>query len=191
MAVDVVPLDGQVQNGRCCICSRFVALEALYLTHMGVMPGVVCLAVLLRRFLWHAGSQKIVHCVIQYTDKTNTNSLRLVDSLSHTRRPYQSASSHTSLPKRVRPLPSPTQAQQAMPSSQRACLNLRSRLAATAAGQVPRIHDSPSDDPGCFTSKPKRSYPGPWLASAATPITRQYWGDAANTLYFLVICIAL
>ena len=140
------------------------------------MPGVVCLAVLLPRFLWHAGSQKIVHCVIQYTDKTNTNSLRLVDSLSHTRRPYQSASSHTSLPKRVRPLPSPTQAQQAMPSSQRACLNLRSRLAATAAGQVPRIHDSPSDDPGCFTSKPKRSYPGPWLASAATPIIRQYWG---------------
>ena len=84
LAVDVVPLDGQVQNGRCCICSRFVALEALYLTHMGVMPGVVCLAVLLRRFLWHAGSQKIVHCVIQYTDKTNTNSLRLVDSLPHT-----------------------------------------------------------------------------------------------------------
>lgn len=44
-----------------------------YYTHMGVMPGVVveCLDVLLRRFLWHAGSQKITYCVIQYLDKTN------------------------------------------------------------------------------------------------------------------------
>jgi hypothetical protein len=86
-----------------------------------------------------------------------------------------STRSHTPVPKRVLFI-STSQVRQAFPSSQRACLNLRSRLAATAAGQVPRIHDSPSDDPGCFTSKVKRSYPGPWLANAASPIIRYYWG---------------
>lgn len=89
-----------------------------------------------------------------------------------------STRSHTPVPKRFLFI-STSQVRQAFPSSQRleACLNLRSRLAATAAGQVRRIDDSPSDDPGCFTSKVKRSYPGPWLANAASPIIRWYWGS--------------
>ena len=144
---------------------HMLAVVALYYTHIwascqGLIPvWSACLSVLLRRFLWHAGSQKIICCVVQHTDKTNTNPLRLVDSLSHTRT-------------KARPLHLNQPGAPGLPLVAEACLNLRSRLAATAAGQVPRIDDSPSDDPGCFTSKVKRSYPGPWLANAASPIIR-------------------
>ena len=161
LAVDVVPLDQRVQNGRRCICCLLShSTTRTWASCQGLIPvWSACLSVLLRRFLWHAGSQKIICCVVQHTDKTNTNPLRLVDSLSHTRT-------------KARPLHLNQPGAPGLPLVAEACLNLRSRLAATAAGQVPRIDDSPSDDPGCFTSKVKRSYPGPWLANAASPIIR-------------------
>ena len=86
LAVDVVPLDQRVQNGRRCICCLLShSTTRTWASCQGVIP-VWFVFVLLRRFLWHAGSQKVImNCVVQYTDKTHTNSLRLVDALSHTR----------------------------------------------------------------------------------------------------------
>ena len=161
LAVDVVPLDQRVQNGRCCICSLLShSTTRTWASCQGVIP-VWFVFVLLRRFLWHA--------------EVRRSSVALFNTLTKQTQTLcvSSTRSHTPVPKRFFFI-STSQVRQAFPSSQRleACLNLRSRLAATAAGQVPRIDDSPSDDPGCFTSKVKRSYPGPWLANAASPIIR-------------------
>lgn len=93
----------RTEDAACACCCA--ASIALYYTHMGVVPGgVECLDVLLRRFLWHAGSQKITHCVIQYICKTNTNSLicmkflRLSSTRPHTARLISSTHPHQAIP---------------------------------------------------------------------------------------------
>ena len=163
LAVDVVPLDQRVQNGRRCICLLLShSTTRTWASCQGLIP-VWSVSVLLRRFLWHAGSQKIICCVTVFntlTKQTQTQTL----CVSSTR-------SHTPVPKRFLFI-STSQVRQAFPSSQRLVSICARDWRATAAGQVPRIDDSPSDDPGCFTTKVKRSYPGPWLANAASPITR-------------------
>lgn len=174
----------RTEDAACACCCT--ASIALYYTHMGVMPGVVeCLDVLLRRFLWHAGSQKITSCLIQYLCKTNKKSLTCMNSPRLVHSPSHSAP-HLFHPRSPgHPL---------VPSSQRLVSNLRSRLAATAAEQVPLVNDSLIVDPGRFTTKLKRSYPGPWLAIAASPtagVSMSCTGYVANTLYFLVIRIVL
>ena len=139
---------------------------ALYHTHMGVMPGgrmMSCSLAVLLCFGASSGMREVRRSSIALfntlTKQTQTLCVSCRCSLSH---------SHTPVPKRflfistrqVRQLARPC------PRRKRACtarLNLRSRLAATAAGQVPRIDDSPSDEPcpACLFHHPNLSAPTP------------------------------
>ena len=182
MAVDVVPLDleqGEVQSGRCCMrlllcCTVLHSTTRTWASCQGVI-------VLLSALPLACGKSEDLYCVIQRLDKQTSTlldmlSLCLVHSPSH-------SAAHL-----IQPGHPPRR------RNYEACLNLRSRLAATAAEQVPLIDDSPIDYPGCFTTKLKRSYPGPWLAIAASPtagVSMSCTGYVANALYFLIICIVL
>lgn len=110
LAVDVVPLDQRVQNGRRCICLLLShSTTRTWASCQGLIP-VWSVSVLLRRFLWHAGSQKIICCVTVFntlTKQTQTQTL----CVSSTR-------SHTPVPKRFLFI-STSQVRQAFPSSQR------------------------------------------------------------------------
>lgn len=176
--VDVVSLDQQVQNGRCCmrllLLCCWTASIALYHTHMGVMPGVVvCLASALP-LACGKSEDRLLRYSIPLQNKHELSSMyelssTLVHSPSHSA-PHPNHPGHPFVP-----------------SSQRLVSNLRSRLAATAAEQVPLVDDSLVADPGRFTSKLKRSYPGPWLASSTAGVSMSCTGCVANLLYFLVI----
>ena len=181
--VDVVSLDQQVQNGRCCmrllLLCCWTASIALYHTHMGVMPGVVvCLASALP-LACGKSEDRLLRCSMSLQNRHKLSYISGMDSPRLGHSPSHSAP-HLFHP--GHPL---------VPSSQGLVSNLRSRLAATAAEQVPLVDDSFIDDPGRFTSKLKRSYPGPWLASPIAGVSMSCTGYVANTLSFLVIRIVL